>query len=217
MILAMILIMEPVGNAPIMRPIKGSSINPTTKEAEMKIHPKKSTFAISLLALLGLMNLVSLVVPFRVQAQPSSPPPAYGVFLQKGEEWIRLQYQSARRVPAGEVGYVIGFMHRTRVFLVGERSKIRLSDRRPAIYFYGANPADFYTLVRLNNKDGLREFHYSMYPKGGSAQVVDEYLVRVNIEQIGKDLYRLTPAQELTPGEYGIVLGDSICPFGIDG
>ena len=182
----------------------------------MKTHPKGPIFRISLLGLLALMNLVALLAPLWVEAQPSSPPPAYGVFLHQGEEWIRLQYESARRVPAGEVGYVIGFMHRTRVFLVGDRSQIRISDRKPAIYFYGANPADFYTLVRLDNRDGLRQFHYSMYPKGGSAQVVDEYLVRVNVEQIGEDLYRLTPSQELSPGEYGIVLGDSICPFGID-
>jgi len=26
----------------------------------------------------------------------------------------------------------------------------------------------------------------------------------------------MVPGQELVPGEYGIVLGDSICPFGID-
>jgi hypothetical protein len=47
--------------------------------------------------------------------------------------------------------------------------------------------------------------------------VVDDYRVQTRIERVGKDLYRLIPAQELAPGEYGIVLGDSICAFGIDG
>jgi len=150
-------------------------------------------------------------------AQPTSSPPDYGIYLQKGDEWIRLHYLAAKRVPVGEMGYVIGILHRTRVFLIGERAELRISDRQPAIYFYGANPADFYTLVRLERKDGLREFHYSIYPLGGSAQVVDDYLVKVQIERIGKDLYRLTPSQELAPGEYGVLLGDSIYPFGIDG
>jgi len=183
----------------------------------MKVYPKSSIPAVLLVINLCMAGTLSLLLPILVHAHPPPFPPAYGIYLQKGDEWIRLHYQPAKRVPVGEMGYVTGILHRTRVFLLGERAEVRISDRQPAIYFYGANPADFYTLVRLEKKDGLREFHYSIYPVGGSAQVVDEYLVKVNIERTGKDLYRLTPSQELKPGEYGIVLGDSICPFGIDG
>ncbi len=147
----------------------------------------------------------------------SSPtPPSYGIYLQKGDEWVKLDYQRGYRVPIGEMGYVIGLMHQTRVFLLGDRSQLRISDPKPSIYSFGANPADFYSLVRLDAGDGLRQFHYSTYRVGGSAEVKDEYLVRVEIEKLDKDLYRMVPGQELAPGEYGIVLGDSICPFGID-
>jgi hypothetical protein len=170
----------------------------------------------ALIAFLAL-SLLSLATPLLARAQSVSSPPGYGIYLQKGDEWIRLSYQAARRVPVGEMGYVMGIMHRTRVFLLGGRSEIRVPNRQPTIYFNGANPADFYTLVKLDNREGLREFHYSIYRAGGSAQVVDDYRVQTRIERVGKDLYRLIPAQELAPGEYGIVLGDSICAFGIDG
>jgi hypothetical protein len=158
---------------------------------------------------------VSCLLPLLAQA--ISPfPPSYGIFLQTGDEWIKLNYQQAYRVPLGEMGYVIGLMHQTRVFLLGDRGQLRISDLKPSIYSFGANPADFYSLVRLDAGDGLRQFHYSTYRVGGSAKVKDEYLVRVEIEKVDKDLYRMVPGQELAPGEYGIVLGDSICPFGID-
>ncbi len=98
---------------------------------------------------------------------------------------------------------------------MGERAKDRISDRQPPIYFFGANPTDFYSLVKLTG-DGIREFHSSTYFAGGSPKVVDECLVRVEIEKVGKDLYRMVPAQELVPGEYGVVLGESICAFGVD-
>jgi hypothetical protein len=155
--------------------------------------------------------------PLPLLAQAISPlPPSYGIFLQKGDEWIKLNYQQAYRVPLGEMGYVMGLMHQTRVFLLGNRAQLRIFDRKPSIYSFGANPADFYSLVRLDAADGLRTFHYSTYHVGGSAKVQDEYLVGVEIEKVDKDLYRMVPRQELVPGEYGIVLGDSICPFGID-
>jgi len=157
---------------------------------------------------------VSCLLPLLAQAI-SPVPPSYGIFLQKGDEWIKLNYQQAYRVPLGEMGYVMGLMHQTRVFLLGDRAKLRISDRKPSIYFFGANPADFYSLVKLTG-DGIREFHYSTYFAGGSAKVKDDYLVRVEIEKVDNDLYRMVPGQELAPGEYGIVLGDSICPFGID-
>lgn len=179
----------------------------------MNIHRRSAAGSILILV----ATVIPLLVPLLAQAETIAPPPAYGIYLQKGGEWVRLHYQPARRVPVGEMGYVIGILHRTRVFLLGERSEIRISDRQPAIYFYGANPADFYTVVKLERKDGLREFHYGIYPVGGSAEVVDEYRVKVRIEKTGKDLYRLMPAEPLMPGEYGIVLGDHICPFGLDG
>ena len=146
----------------------------------------------------------------------SSPtPPTYGIYLQKGDRWVKLDYQRGYRTPLGEMGYVMGVMHQSRVFLLGERAKNRISDRKPPIYFFGANPTDFYSLVKLTG-DGIREFHYSIYFAGGSPNVADEYLVRVEIEKVGKDLYRMVPAQELMPGEYGVVLGESICAFGVD-
>ncbi|MDH7499777.1 MAG: hypothetical protein QHH30_05255 [candidate division NC10 bacterium] len=169
----------------------------------------------------SLLILVAVTIPIWVpllaQAQTMTPLPGYGIYLEKEGEWVRLDYQAARRVAVGEMGYVMGVMHRTRVFLLGARSEIRLSDPQPSIYFNGANPADFYTLVKLDNRNGLRQFHYSIHQAGGSAQVVEEYRVPVRIERVGKDLYRLTPAERLKPGEYGIVLGEHICPFGIDG
>jgi hypothetical protein len=148
--------------------------------------------------------------------QAISPfPPAYGIYLQKGDEWTRIDYQRAYRTPLGEMGYVMGVMHQSRVFLLGERAKVRISDRKPFIYFFGANPAEFYSLVRLQG-NGIREFHYSTYGAGDSLHVMEEYLVRVETEKVDKDLYRMTPVQELAPGEYGIVLGESICAFGVD-
>ncbi len=146
----------------------------------------------------------------------SSPtPPTYGIYLQKGDEWVKLDYQHGYRTALGEMGYVMGVMHQSRVFLLGEHAKVRTSGRQPSIYFFGSNPADFYSLVRLTG-EGIREFHYSTYFAGGSPKVANDYLIRVEIEKVDKDLYRMVPAQELAPGEYGIVLGDSICPFRID-
>lgn len=183
----------------------------------MKIQPRSLASSILMLVSAWMAASIPLLMPLLAQGETTTLPPAYGIYLQKGGEWVRLQYQLARRVPVGEMGYVIGVMHRTRVFLLGERSGLRISDRQPAIYFYGANPADFYTLVKLERKDGLREFHYSIYHVGGSAEVVEEYRVKVRIEEMDRDLYRLVPAEPLKAGEYGIVLGDHICPFGIDG
>ena len=156
------------------------------------------------------------LAPILALAQPPLPPPSYGIYLQKGDVLVKLSYQQARRVPVGEMGYVMGIMHRTRVFLMGERSEVRTSDRRPCLYFYGANPREFYSMVILHKRDGIREFHYSIYPAGGSAQVVDEYRVGVQTEEVSKDLYRLLPDQALDPGEYGIVLGNTLYAFGVD-
>ncbi|HEX9920973.1 MAG TPA: hypothetical protein VGB21_05695 [Candidatus Methylomirabilis sp.] len=182
----------------------------------MKTQTQRTAHRIPGRAVLWLAALILCLAPVLAQADPVLPPPAYGLYLQQGNDLIRLNYLRARRVPVGEMGYVMGIMHRTRVFLSGERSELRTANPQPILYSYGANPADFYSLVKLERRHGLREFQYSIYSAGGSAKVVDEYLVGVKVEQAGKDLYRMTPAQALEPGEYGIVLGDSICPFGID-
>ncbi len=41
----------------------------------------------------------------------SSPaPPTYGIYLQKGDLWVKLAYERGYRTPLGEMGYVMGIM-----------------------------------------------------------------------------------------------------------
>jgi hypothetical protein len=177
--------------------------NPTVKKASLAV-----------VLLLVLAPMVPALSP-SAHAQLALHPPGYGIYLRSGDGWVRLEYQAARRVPVGEMGYVMGIMHRSRAFLRGERAPIRISGPYPFIYLHGAQP-EFYSLVRLEARDGLRQLHYSAYTAGGSPRVLEDYLIPVKVERLAKDLYRLVPARILPPGEYGLVLGDHLCAFGVD-
>jgi hypothetical protein len=157
-------------------------------------------------------------------AIPGDPPAAAGVYCRQGESgWITL----ARAVVAdtrtqGMERFLDTHgwsnLNRTIVFR-GATSSVRIPDRRPTFYVRGIGSAGDVLIAELKKKEDTREIQASS--TNASVNNKEGFkrgnIYRVTAVPLAKDFFRVTPEEDLKPGEYLLVFGhaDNAFDFGI--
>jgi hypothetical protein len=117
-----------------------------------------------------------------------------------------------------------------KAVLRGERAGTRVTDPNVVFYFYfentrsGLSHADFgatnpneFTLLHLDVKKSSREVVMMSANAYTAASGLDEKkAVPYNVERVRPGVYRVIPAEPLTPGEYGFISGAGN-PYGAGG
>jgi hypothetical protein len=113
------------------------------------------------------------------------------------------------------------------VELKGAAAKVRVHSASPAIYVdvendQGAIPGDNFRIVRLERKKDLRVLATNRVAASG-AQSQKEKFLQSRAEKFSGDWWKVIPLEDLTPGEYAIVIsadGDdgngAVWDFGVE-
>jgi hypothetical protein len=155
----------------------------------------------------------------------------YGIYLYEERDGARKMTQLKPNVSAqnrtgglftNSLTYGIGKV-KTKANLPGRTADLQLTETKPVFYFYldvtsgGLNTASGvpsdpkeFTLVRFNQRSDNREVTISKSNSfGGKGGLSDEYVVQFDAQDMGNGIFRITPAKELTKGEYGFYLVNS--------
>lgn len=112
---------------------------------------------------------------------------------------------------------------KTKANLPGRSAALQLTQTSPVFYFYldtvsgGLNTAsgvpstpNEFSLVRFNQRDDNREVTIAKTNSWGSkGGLSDEYVVALKAEDMGSGIFKITPNNDLTKGEYGFYLLNS--------
>jgi len=111
--------------------------------------------------------------------------------------------------------------------LKGAAAKVRVHVPLPAIYVdmdndQGVIPGDSFRIVRLERKKDLRVLAKNRSSITGAQSVTEKFLLS-RAEKFSGDWWKVIPLEDLTPGEYAIVIsapGDdgngAVWDFGVD-
>jgi hypothetical protein len=101
----------------------------------------------------------------------------------------------------------------------GEKSAVGASTKRPEFYFYfetaatnlatmnqAARTPDDFVLMKFEVKKGNRLVFVGQGNRFGTRGLIREDGITVNVEKLSDYSYKLTPAVDLEPGEYGFVI-----------
>ncbi len=112
--------------------------------------------------------------------------------------------------------------------LKGSAAKIRVHSAVPLIFVdvednQGVIPGDSFRMVRLERKKNLRVLAKNTVSIGGDQSQSEKFL-HSRAEKFGGDWWKVIPLEDLTPGEYAIVVSASgadangvVWDFGVDG
>jgi hypothetical protein len=112
--------------------------------------------------------------------------------------------------------------------LKGAAAKVRVHATSPSIYVdmendQGAIPGDYFRIVRLERKKDLRVLARNKIAMTGDQSVTEKFL-HSRAEKFSGDWWKVIPLEDLTPGEYAIVIsapGDdgngAVWDFGVEG
>jgi hypothetical protein len=97
--------------------------------------------------------------------------------------------------------------------LKGPAAKVRLHSPIPAIFVdiendQGAMPGDHFQIVRLERKKDLRVLARNKVAISGTTSLTEKFL-HSRAEKFSGDWWKLIPLEDLTPGEYAIVISAS--------
>jgi hypothetical protein len=112
--------------------------------------------------------------------------------------------------------------------LNGQRAALQINDPRPVFYFYfevkgsGLSTSSYYatspnefSLVQLNMKSNTREVTVSQANAfGAQSGTMDKAARAFTFEKIAPGVYKVTPQQDLTDGEYGFYNAAGVGPSG---
>lgn len=173
-------------------------------------------------------------VPGQASGDPNDPmaPHNFGIYLYEMKDGSPKMVQLAANVSAqnrtggGFTAAVTPFglgKVKTKANLPGRTAALRVSNTAPVFYFYldatsgGLNtssgipstPNEF-TLVRFNQRSDNREVTISKQNSwGGKGGLSDEYVIPLKAEDLGKGVFKISPAIDLKKGEYGFYLLNS--------
>lgn len=112
--------------------------------------------------------------------------------------------------------------------LKGAEAKVRMHSGAPSIFVdvedsQGVIPGENFRMVRLERKKGLRVLAKNKVAITGEQNQTEKFLLS-RAEKFGGDWWKLVPLEDLTPGEYAIVVsipgteGNGVVwDFGVDG
>jgi hypothetical protein len=93
--------------------------------------------------------------------------------------------------------------------LKGAAAKVRVHSPTPSIFVdsdrVGAESGDNWRIVRLERKKGLRVVAENKVEAGGEKSQKEKFL-HARAERFGGDWWKLIPLEDLTPGEYAVVV-----------
>ncbi len=112
--------------------------------------------------------------------------------------------------------------------LSGANAPLQISSPRPVFYFYfevknsGLSSNSYYAtspnefvLVKLDAKSNTREVTVSQANAfGAQSGTMDKAARGFKVEKLGPGVYRVTPQEDLTEGEYGFYNGGGVGPSG---
>ncbi len=112
--------------------------------------------------------------------------------------------------------------------LKGASAKVRVHSTAPSIFLdvddnQGAIPGESFRMVRLERKKDLRVLAKNKVAISGDQSQSEKFL-HSRVEKFGGDWWKLIPLEDLTPGEYAIVVSAPgfdgygvVWDFGVDG
>jgi hypothetical protein len=112
--------------------------------------------------------------------------------------------------------------------LAGQNASLQIDERRPAFYFYfevksaGLSSNNYYAtspnefvLVKFDAKGNTREVTVSQANAfGAQSGTMDKAARGFKVEKLGPGVYKVTPQEDLTEGEYGFYNGAGVGPSG---
>ena len=107
--------------------------------------------------------------------------------------------------------------------IIGSTAQLRLTELRPSFFFYfhtgnanaggsigifqsASSPTEF-VLVHLTSKKNEREIPTAGVSIAGSASVRPKEAVAFGYEKVAPGIYKITPREDVKPGEYGFLYG----------
>jgi len=152
---------------------------------------------------------------------PNSP----GVYyLQNDQNWVGLQKAAITRTKLSGKGLFVetgGYTSLgTEVICQGAKASVRINIPRPTFYIRGVGSSDDVLLIQLTKRRDSRAFHKS----SGDSSVENKVGARkadirkTAVTVFPEGTFSITPAVDLKPGEYLLVIGeaDAGFDFGID-
>jgi hypothetical protein len=112
--------------------------------------------------------------------------------------------------------------------LAGKNAPLQINTTRPVFYFYfevknsglssnsyyATSPSEF-ALVQFNTKSNTREITVSQANAfGAQSGTMDKSARGFKLEKLGPGVYKVTPQEDLTEGEYGFYNGAGVGPSG---
>ena len=139
-----------------------------------------------------------------IEPAVQEPPAEPGVYYKSGVDWVRLSPPSGRLD-----GKVVGFS-RVRRYKVydGARAKAQIAEVKPEFYVRGFPVSEQeIRILRLETKQDHREAQIdrdTLHQTGLPYKASDIHTVTVT--RVSNRVHKITPASDLQPGEYGLIL-----------
>lgn len=172
------------------------------------------------------------------KADPNDPSAAHeaGIYLYQEKDgqkrMIQLEPSISKQTKTGGVfaSAMTGGLAKIKfkAALAGQNAPLQIAEARPVFYFYfevknaGLSSNSYYAtspnefvLVRFNQKSNTREVTVSQANVfGAQSGTMDKAARGIKVEKLGPGMYKVSPQEDLTEGEYAFYNGGGSGPSG---
>ena len=143
----------------------------------------------------------------------SNLPKEIGIFLQRDDQFAQIDGRTITKYRGGFLKSLatVGFAaSKTKAEIPGRNAPTRLKTSSPVFYIHLDRRQDIYafSLVELDQKEKARQIEVASTSNtsGVTYGVPDKYRREIVLEKVALGYYKVSPKEELEPGEYGFFL-----------